>query len=244
MNLRSWHAWISIALALPIVIVSATAILIAHDKDLGTKSIALAGPGEGAAAAFELKAFLEVADGTRYFGTKHGLVADAPDDAPVKVAALGEEEVRDLAASGEAVFAAGKGGLWSLRGDGTWTRAMAGDFWSVSVSGPVLFAATREQLWRSDDGGASFRPSSFADDALSDYAAVHGAPAYTLDKLVMDLHTGKLFFGKDLEWLWIDAVGAVMLFLSLSGVVIWRRAERRKAQAQAHAQAVARPATG
>ncbi|ODN72085.1 hypothetical protein A6302_00600 [Methylobrevis pamukkalensis] len=233
MTLRTWHAWLSIALALPIVIVSITAILIAHDKDLGTKNVALTGPGEGAPAAFELKAFLETADGTRYYGTKYGLVAEGTGGVPMKVGAIGEEEVRDLAAADGTVFAAGKTGLWRAGRDGLWTQAMPGDVWSVSTSGAAIFAATKEQLWRSDDGGATFRPSPLADEALSGYAAVHGAPAYTLNKLVMDLHTGKLFFGKDLEWIWIDAIGAVMLFLSLSGVVIWRRAERRKALASA-----------
>ena len=60
------------------------------------------------------------------------------------------------------------------------------------------------------------------------------APPYTLEKLVMDLHTGKFFFGKTREWIWIDLVGGAMVLLGVTGIVIWRRSEKAKAhQAEA-----------
>ena len=80
--------------------------------------------------------------------------------------------------------------------------------------------------------------------AVTAYARTMPERPLTLGNLVMDLHTGKAFLSKDTQWLWIDATGAVMTFLGLSGLVVWWRTRRRKAQAvlaQATAKLEAQP---
>ena len=235
MSLRGWHAWISVLLVVPVIIVSATAILIAHDKDLGTKNVPLELPGAASigAAEYELKSLQVLADGTTLFGTKYGLFEQRPGAVPTKVAVLGEAEVRGFQPVDGALLAASKEGLWRLEA-GQWSKLHGGDFFSVSSAAGTVYATGKTELYASTDGGRTFVQSPLADESFADYASINGAPPYTLNKLVMDLHTGKLFFGEHGEWIWIDAVGGVMLFLSISGLVIWRRSEKRKA-AQARA---------
>jgi hypothetical protein len=230
MSLRGWHAWISVLLVVPVIIVSATAILIAHDKDLGTRNVALELPGTAdvGAADYELKAIQLLPDGTTLFGTKYGLFETTAGNIPTRVPALSEAEVRGFLLAGDAVIAASKEGLWR-REAGAWRRLQAGDFFSLSAAGGTIYATGKTELYISTDNGLSFARSPLADQSFAEYASLHGAPPYTLNKLVMDLHTGKLLFGERGEWIWIDAVGGVMLFLSISGLVIWRRSEKRKA---------------
>lgn len=230
MSLRGWHAWISVLLVVPVIIVSATAILIAHDKDLGTSRIAVELPGAAVAgaAAYELKSIQVLPDGTTLFGTKYGLFEAAPGTTPASIAALGDTEVRGFLMAGDAVLAASKSGLWR-RDAAEWQLLQSGDFFSLSAADGTIFAIGKSELYASTDSGRSFARSPLADQSFADYSGQHGAPPYTLNKLVMDLHTGKFFFGERGEWIWIDAVGGVMLFLSISGLVIWRRSEKRKA---------------
>jgi hypothetical protein len=240
MSLRGWHAWISVLLVVPVIIVSATAILIAHDKDLGTNGIAVELPGTAVAGAaeYELKSIQLLPDGTTLFGTKYGLFETTPGATATKVAALGEIEVRSFLMVGNAVIAASKAGLWR-RDAAEWQLLQPGDFFSLSAAADTIFATGKTELYASTDDGRTFARSPLADQSFVEYSSLHGAPPYTLNKLVMDLHTGKFFFGDRGEWIWIDAVGGVMLFLSISGLVIWRRSEKRKA---AQARAAALPA--
>ena len=114
--------------------------------------------------------------------------------------------------------------------DGAWTKIGQGDYWTVSGSGTVIRAVSKKEgLLESRDGGLTFAAAPGASEALSAFAGQNGAPPYTLNKLVMDIHTGKLFFGKEYEWIWIDLVGGVMVFLTISGLIMWRKAEKRKA---------------
>lgn len=55
------------------------------------------------------------------------------------------------------------------------------------------------------------------------------AKPYTIGKLVMDMHTGKAFFGKSGEWVWIDVLGFTLALLGLTGVWVWWQSRRRAA---------------
>ena len=50
-------------------------------------------------------------------------------------------------------------------------------------------------------------------------------------KLIMDLHTGKAFFGKDAEWIWIDVLGSVWIFLGFTGIYLWWRTQTKRRDA-------------
>ncbi|MCA1758625.1 MAG: PepSY domain-containing protein [Bacteroidales bacterium] len=55
-----------------------------------------------------------------------------------------------------------------------------------------------------------------------------------LHKLIMDLHTGKAFFGKAYEAIWIVLVGLSITLLSLTGFLMWfkRKRQMRKKRKQ------------
>jgi hypothetical protein len=241
-NLRSWHAWVSIVLCLPIVLVAATAILIAHDDGLGTKNVALGSLSEAnrgpAGHDYELKSYAELPGGELLYGTKYGLIAAAPGQTPAAVDAIGAAEVRGLSWVDGQVFAATKAGLWRRSAEGEWLRVAHGDFWSVSASASSIHAVSKEKgLLKSADGGATFAPVAIAAESLALFAQANGGAPFTLNKLIMDIHTGKLFFGQRYEWIWIDLVGLVMLFLTISGLVVWRRSQVRKVALQGEAGA-------
>jgi hypothetical protein len=55
-----------------------------------------------------------------------------------------------------------------------------------------------------------------------------GKSGMKFNKLIMDLHTGKFFLGKEYEWLWIDIVGLALALLTLTGILIWWKKLRNK----------------
>lgn len=235
---RGWHTWFSIVLALPIALVSLTAIFIAHNKEWGLKEIPVAAgwlPGYATAPltemAPEVRAVQRLADGREFVATKYGLFA-AENGALVPVDAVGPYEIRDLAVAPDgSLYAAGRMGLWRLR-NGAWDKLMPGEMWSVNLrpDGVVAVAVKERGLVVSGDGGQSWQADAALRDGLAQYAQANPKPI-TLANLVMDLHTGKAFLGKAYEWLWIDIIGATMTFLCFSGLVIWWRARRQKLKA-------------
>lgn len=50
----------------------------------------------------------------------------------------------------------------------------------------------------------------------------------TLGKLMLDLHTGRAFLGKEAEWIWIDLLGLVWVFLGGTGLYLWWHAQTRR----------------
>lgn len=246
---RKWHIWVSIALSIPILIVSVTAVFIAHEHELRLKEIPVdVGwlPGYRSEAAkqkhLEPRASLHTTDGRQFIGTTGGLYR-VDDGRPVPVGELAGMQVRAIAESSWGMAVATKGGLW-LHRDDRWKRVVDGDAWNVSArnDGSMVAAFKDKGLLTSTDG------TRWARDAMSMAAVEQLAEnvvveQVTLGKLVMDLHTGKAFFGKDWEWFWIDLVGLAMTLLTLTGVFMWWRGERRKA-ALAHPAAAVPPDTG
>lgn len=236
LNARSWHNLISVVLALPILVVAGTAVFIAHDKALGLKEIEVTRavawlPGYGEAAMREMKtevrASLTAPDGSRWLGTKAGLYRIEAGQAR-QVEELGGLEVRDLVAAPFGLVLAAKNGVW-LKDAAGWSKVQGGDAWSanllpdgavaVSVKDRGVLTSRDGSEWQADDGVMS---------ALSAMAAqTQAARPVTLGNLVMDMHTGKAFFGTEWKWVWIDLIGGVMVFLGLTGVYMWWRAEKR-----------------
>lgn len=232
--LRDWHAWISVVLAVPVLIVGLTAIFIAHDKALGLKEIPidagwLPGYGSGAPtqAAIEIRAIHLLADGGEYLGTKQGLYVRKGDGLAV-VEALRGVEIRGLAQVDGTLFAAAKNGIWRLRDDG-WLNVLKGEAWSVQAHDGGVAAALKDRgILVSGDGGATWKGDGALQSALARHAEAAPPRTLTLGNLVMDLHTGKALVPGGAHWIWIDAVGAVMVFLGLSGLVLWWRTRRLK----------------
>ena len=236
-NSRTWHNWISVIFAVPILIVAVTAVFIAHNKALDLKEIDVTRavswlPGYGAvemkAMKTEVRASLSTPDGRLWLGTRAGLYEVANGEARA-VEALGGSEVRDLAAASFGLVAAARNGVWVQGADG-WNKVLKGDAWNVSLNpdGSVAVTLKDKGVLMSRDG-RDWREDAAAGAALAAMPAeAMVAKPITLHNLVMDLHTGKAFFGKEWEWIWIDLIGLVMIFLGSTGVYMWWRGERRK----------------
>lgn len=249
---RGWHAWISVVLAVPIVIVAVTAIFIAHDEALGTKEVDITPyvgwlPGYGEEAVrmqrMEVQTALATRDGGQWLGTKAGLYrVEGGRASPVD--ALGGTHVRALVETPAGLVAAAKNGVW-LHHNGEWRRTVQGDAWSASVSaGGTIHVALKDAGILASTDGARWKNDVSAMQALAAMpASIAEQKPVTLGNLVMDLHTGKAFFGKEWEWIWIDLIGFVMAFLGVSGVVMWWRGEKRKRELEAKLSAtgIARP---
>jgi hypothetical protein len=235
---RSWHAWISVALAIPILIVSITAIFLAHEHSLGLKEVPVAAqwlPGYRAqpgAQRWEVRAALVARDGATWLGTKAGLLRVAGGEGRA-VQPLEGIEVRGLAETPDGILVATKRGVWLGRGD-DWRLLEKGESWSVTrAADGKLSATTRERgMIVSRDGGKSWQESP---QALAVLATLPAPPPeeITLGKLMIDMHTGKAFLGKESMWAWIDLIGIVMTFLGITGVYMWWRGQKRKAASAA-----------
>lgn len=236
---RSVHIWVSISLALPILIVAVTAIFIAHEDALGTRKVevpALWLPGYAVNGDYrpEVRAFHTTDDGRTYVGLKSGLFR-MEGERLVREEALGTIEVRDFAETPHALLVATKAGVWSGQ-DGRWTRILEGEAWSMGQRGSEL-AATLKHLgpMRSIDGGATWQATQALTLAVAGLPAEDTRERLTLQKLVMDLHTGQAFLGKSAEWIWIDLIGLAMAALTVTGVLVWWRARRQKLRIAASA---------
>jgi hypothetical protein len=234
---RSWHTWVSVFLSLPILVVALTAVFIAHEKALGTKDIPVAAgwlPGyamEDKGRRDTARAAFTGAGGRTLVGTQGGLF-ELRNGRLEAVAALGATPVRAIAAAPWGLVAAARNGIWVER-DGAWTRAQKLDAWNAVArpDGSVLVAAKDRGLLTSRDG-TRWEPDAALMAALARLPADGAGEAMTLGRLVMDLHTGKALFGHDAEWIWVDLVGLAMALLGLTGLWMWWRGERRKAQLQ------------
>lgn len=232
---RSWHTWVSVAFALPILIVGSTAIFIAHYRSLALEDVIVAAgwlPGyrnrDAETTGIEPSAVLVASNGMILVGTQGGLYRlEAGRLAPV--ADFPAVAVRGLAEGSFGLVAAAKSGVW-LRRNGPWERAIEGEAWNVvsrGEGGVVVAVKGRGVLFSRD--GLVWQADEEINGALRRLAGDSAARPITMGKLVMDLHSGQAFFGKAGKWLWIDLIGLTICSLVLTGVYMWWRAERRKA---------------
>ncbi|WP_374633757.1 PepSY-associated TM helix domain-containing protein [Ferrovibrio sp.] len=235
MQWRWWHKWLGIVLSLPLLLVAVTAILLAHDRALGLRQISVVAdwlPAYGdAATGIEIRAAQRLLD-TDYMATRQGLFA-LRDGQVETIAALRGTEMRDLAIADGRLYGAARNGIWLRDADGTWRHVLKAEAWSVNVrpDGAIL-AATRERgLAVSMDGGIQWESENAAARAIAEQSGIDPR-ATNLGRLVLDLHTGKAILGRQLEWLWIDITGAALVFLAVSGLVMWLRARRQRLQAR------------
>lgn len=246
---RKWHIWVSLILALPILIVAVTAIFIAHDKSLKLEEVPVSVgwlPGyamqAGKPGNHEPRALLLTRSGEQWVGLRHGLYR-VEGETLRAVPALAGTQVRGLAEASWGRVVAAKNGVWVER-DGTWTRAIDADAWNVSLrpDGGVTVALKDEGLQVSHDG-VTWTADVAVGRALAALPASAQDETMNMHKLVMDLHTGKAFLGKRAEWIWIDLIGVAMALLALTGVYMWWRGEKRKSVLQAGAAAAPRAGT-
>jgi hypothetical protein len=234
-NARSWHNWISIILVLPIIIVGITAIFIAHHKTLKMEQIDVTSyvswlPGYSANTMndnkFELRSSYIDAEGKQWLGAQNGLY-QMIGKTITPVTAIPATQVRDIAESPWGLMVASKMGIW-INTDTGWQQTYKGDAWNISANKNNVSIAVKDKGILVSDNGKDWHASKAVLESINDMPTAMLKEPITLEKLNMDLHTGKAFFGKTAEWIWIDILGAVLVFLSGTGIYLWWRGEKRK----------------
>ncbi len=106
--------------------------------------------------------------------------------------------------------------------------------WVIKVKSlPTPNSRERELLWAADAGRPLAPPAGAQ--------AYRTADGWDWKKIVKDLHTGKLL-GNATGWIWADAAGLGMIFLAVSGLLVYgklwtaKRAQRKKAAGMRHAE--------
>ncbi|MEX2566818.1 MAG: PepSY domain-containing protein [Cyclobacteriaceae bacterium] len=236
-QLFNWHMWAGIAFAIPVVLVSLTAIFIAHEKGLGTKKILVnAGwmPGYQTSEQDlshyldDVKAFAQKGD-QQYFGTKVGVLQQKGDQLSVMSGTEGKE-VRDLVFSEEALLVASKYGLYEISNSKS-KELLKGDFHGITVDGPKWVASLGKYgLMSSEDGGKTWEENMSFSKSISSASLASISTqldqsgqmeAVALEKLILDIHTGKAFFGEGAMWVWIDLIGISLLLMTVTGIWMW-----------------------
>lgn len=238
-SLRNWHSWIGVLIALPVMIVSITAIIMAHGQDLGIRNIPhnlgwLPGyqdtnDSKMKASNLDIRSTLTTRDGRYFIGTRYGLY-ELQQNQLLPVEDLPAADIRSIKESSEGVILlASRNGVWQYR-DSHWKKIYKSDAWDIELrpNNTIRISTRAKGFLESPDGGAhwkSVRTINELPAALSEKAQ---AEEMNWGKLIFDLHTGRAFFGKDLDWLWIDAIGFTLTLLVLSGLFLWRSINRQK----------------
>ncbi len=237
---RDWHNWVAVILLVPMLIVGLSTLFLSHKKSLGLELVDMTRyvgwlpgyhAGQPHARTPDVRSSLSGADGSLWIGTQHGLFRFDAGRAEA-VDALAGVPVRGMAAAPWGMVVATKQGVWIGNGAG-WGRSLEGDAWDASLlgDGRVAVALKERGLLASRDGRQW--------DAIPGLsAALAGIPIgaaqqerITLGKLMIDLHTGKAFFGKQHEWIWTDLLGATWVFLAFTGLWLWWRGQVRRRNA-------------
>lgn len=225
MSARKWHVGISIVLLIPLFIVGATAVFIAHDHALGTEHVEIDArwlPGmKHTHEQTEIRDWLLGSSRGDLVATKYGVFRLG--ETPQPLAGLPKAEFRQLLVDGDDnLWAAGKMGVWIQDTQGNTRKVKDGDFHAIERAGDVISVFEKASgVWVSSDQGTRWHQ----DHPLA--AGIVALPVeykrYTLKNLIMDMHTGKAFLGKSAEWIWIDVLGLAMVLLSITGAVVWWR---------------------
>lgn len=133
----------------------------------------------------------------------------------------------------------GRQGLWIYDGK-DWKQTYRGNIHNLSASAydkvsMVVEKKSGRTVLLSNDGGRSWSEPEHLALGISTLPQIK--QKVTLSRLILDLHTGKAFFGKKWEWIWIDVTAAIIIFLTGTGVYLWAfpywfRRQKRTASAR------------
>ncbi len=238
-NARNWHNWVSIILVLPMIIIGITAIFIAHHKTLKMDQIDVTAyvswlPGYQTTLKgnhLELRTSYIDAEGNQWLGALTGLYHIHGAET-TQVTELPATQVRAITDSPWGLMVATKMGVW-LRAESGWKNIYQGDAWHVSAHKNAVTIAVKDKGILLTENGKDWQPDPTISKAMQGLSQEMKKEPITLEKLNMDLHTGKALLGKSAEWIWIDILGAVLIFLSGTGIYMWWRGEKRKKSALA-----------
>jgi ligand-binding sensor domain-containing protein len=176
--------------------------------------------------ALEVRTSMTDKQGREWIGAQNGLFQLTTNGLQA-IKELAGIQIRDLVETPWGLVAATKMGVW-LNSNDSWKLIYKGDAWSANMQGVELAVSVKDKgIIRSADG-INWQEHKALKTAMKTMSKQAMQGRISLEKLNMDLHTGKAFFGKSAEWIWIDVIGFVLAFLSGTGIYLWWRGERRK----------------
>lgn len=233
--LKRWHRRIGVVAALFVILLAFTGFALNHAAALQLDRLVIRSPtvlGWYGIALPETIAGFRVSErwisrvGERVFLDDRPL-AECRGEL-VGAVALGEEQAAVCA--GELLLFDGEGLLLD-RIDATYrlpvpvaAAGLDGGRLVLRASGQVFTVALEAPEFRprGDDAGVRWsRPESLPEQLVAALAPFAGGDDITLERLVLDLHSGRLF-GIRGVWL-MDAVAVALVLLALSGLMAWRR---------------------
>lgn len=227
-NARKWHAWLSFAISLPILLVAISAILIAHSQTLGLRDIKVDPswlPGyTDTPVQREARSVLH-ADDALWIGTQSGLFVKNADGMHT-IEQFSNQEIRALLKAHDRIFVLTAQGLFTQQNT-EWQRISRGPVQAAFVDNDNVYALVRDKGLQIITDDNRWGPASDTIAALAELPAANAPMQLPLARVIRDLHTGEALLGHDAEWIWNDIVGGTMAFLALTGVYLWWKGQRR-----------------
>jgi ribosomal protein S24E len=241
----NWHTWVGILLSLPILIVSITAIMLGLEslyKNKESEPVFNVSwlPGysssllskEYQAKINEVKASYSAPDGYQYIGTKAGLIVIDTNLNSFKVEELEGVDIFTIQALNNNIYIGAKTGLYVFQKNQI-KKLCSIDTRSIDFrfNGTIAISNNKD-LYISDKNQKHWHIDTIVKQSLTRMASTKTFNAELLNiplhKLVLDLHTGKAFFGKNFENIWIIMIGSSMTLLSITGFWMWYSRRRKK----------------
>ena len=242
-SIRNWHTWLGVTIGLPAVVVSITAILMAHGQELGIRNIPHnmgwlpgyqdSGERKMKATNLDIRSTLATRDGRYLIGTRYGLY-QLQQNQLKPVGHLSAADIRSIKETPNGVILlASRNGVWQNQGN-LWKKIYKGDAWEIELrpNDTIRISTRAKGFLESSDNGAHWRAVKAINELPAALSPEAKAEEMNMGKLIFDLHTGKALLGKDLDWLWVDMIGFVLTLLVLSGLFLWRSAKKQKALLQ------------
>ena len=239
---RRIHLWLAVILAMPLLLTAVTGVVLGFrgPQVMGLGIPAQWIPGKDVDMPQQVTAYWLAPDGSQWVGTMMGLW-HIKDNEPQAIPQFAGSEVVALApiAASETPVVGLKMAVWAMQ-DGKWqaaqqrgrVRSLVGlpDGTAFAIIGGKGDTAESKPFTSKD--GFNWQPATPVNQAVGKI------PAQTdykvpLVQLARELHTGAIFVGREGEKVWNTILGVVLSILGLSGLLMWLRTERRKAQAQA-----------
>lgn len=243
-KLRKVHIWLGLLFLAPMLLVSATGLLLMHRKGLGLGEIMLKIPGYAAAQRPDPQATLSAggvtlaagrtgvylkrggawertlaaparrlyAAGGHYYACAADGLYQSPDGARWS-AALPGEDARALLFAPGGPHALTAGGIFTRRG-GRWEKTAS--FPRGKLDARDLSSAPGGLLVAAKEGVFLVQAGRMEEEKLP---AASSDGRVSLQKLIVDLHTGE-FFGS-FAWPVVDGGALAMIALCLTGFYLW-----------------------
>jgi LPXTG-motif cell wall-anchored protein len=236
---------LGLALSVPTFIVGLTAVLITFQDGYKNKpnepeinvswlpgySVSLI-KNEVVKKSNEIRASITTEDNTRYLGTSYGLFAFT-NGSYVALPEFNGYEVHCLQQSDSLLWIGSKKGLYAMvLPNGELKQMLDKDIHHIEIqSKNSLVVSDNKSLYVSKDFGKVWRKDNAIQQielSQQQIASLKSTKTQPLHKFIMDLHTGKAFFGKTYEAIWILLVGLSVTLLSFTGFYMWYRKKRKK----------------